>query len=39
MTMNEITEILKSRDGRNLYLEVGRGDALIAGVFTLKRRI
>ncbi len=39
MSMNEIIEILKSRDGRNLYLEIGRGEELIAGVFTLRRRI
>lgn len=39
MTMNEITDLLKSKDGRNLYIEVARGDELIRGVLTLKRRI
>ncbi|MBD3749015.1 MAG: aspartyl protease family protein [Sphingobacteriales bacterium] len=39
MTMDEITEMLKSKDGRNLYIEIARGDNLIRGVLTLKRRI
>lgn len=39
MTMNEITEMLKSKDGRNLYIEILRGDNLIRGVLTLRRRI
>jgi hypothetical protein len=39
MTFDEILELFKSKDGRNLILESKRGDTFTRSVITLKRRI
>ena len=39
LTIDEITQILSSRNGRTLYLEMARKDEIYAGILTLKRRI
>ncbi|MBC7654829.1 MAG: aspartyl protease family protein [Oligoflexus sp.] len=39
LTLDEITQILSSRNGRTLYLEMNRKDEIYAGILTLKRRI
>ena len=39
MNFNEITEIFKSKDGRDLILEIKRKEEISIGVITLKRRI
>ena len=39
LTIDEITKILSSRNGRTLYLEMARKDKIYAGILTLKRRI
>jgi hypothetical protein len=39
MTMGEIIKILSSDTGRTLFVEIARGDDLIAGILKLKKRI
>jgi C-terminal processing protease CtpA/Prc len=39
MSFDEITEMLKSKEGRNLYFEIQRGKENLRGIITLKRRI
>ncbi len=39
LTIDEITQILSSKNGRTLYLEMARKDEIYAGILTLKRRI
>nr|WP_294897264.1 aspartyl protease family protein [uncultured Pedobacter sp.] len=39
MTMGEIIKILSSDNGRTLFVEIARGDDLIAGILKLKKRI
>ncbi len=39
MTFDEISELFKSKDGRNLILEIRRGEEFSKMVITLKRRI
>nr|WP_271543308.1 aspartyl protease family protein [Pelobium sp.] len=39
MSFDEITDLLKSKEGRNLYIEVQRGKETLRGILTLQRRI
>ncbi len=39
MTFDELTELFKSKDGRNLFIRIQRGSKVFEGILTLKRRI
>jgi hypothetical protein len=39
LSLDEITKLLSSRNGRNLYLEMARNNEVYVSVLTLKRRI